>query len=107
MRDDEHMLSLNPQLPECISRLAFGLRWRKFRLRAEIDHELVTYTLRDGPGGELTIRHAGNLVTLSTRQPTTVALHHRGPLLRERTQPPGREPQWHPRRLPVAESGRR
>lgn len=74
-------------------------------MRAEIDHATVTYTLRDGPGGELTIRNAGTLVTLTTRGPTTVALRPREPLLPEPAQPPGREPQWNYRRLPAAEAG--
>ncbi len=101
LRDDEHVLSLNPCLPEGISRLTFGLRWRNFRLRAAIDHNEVTYTLRDGPDGELTIRHAGDDLTLSTRHPTTVAVKACEPLLPEPPQPPGREPQGRGRRLPA------
>ena len=99
LRDDEHLLSLNPHLPEGISRLTFGLRWRNFRLRAVVDHTEVTYLLRDGPDGELTIRHAGDDLTLSTREPTTVAIKACPPLLPEPPQPPGREPQWRGRRL--------
>ena len=59
LRDDEGILSLDPQLPDGISRLRFRLRWRDFRLTVDANHSDVTYTLRDGPGGELTIRHAG------------------------------------------------
>ena len=99
LRDDEQLLSLNPHLPEGISRLTFGLRWRNFRLRAVVDHTEVTYLLRDGPDGELTIRHAGDDLTLSTREPTTVAIKACPPLLPEPPQPPGREPQWRGRRL--------
>ncbi len=102
LRDDDHILSLNPRLPEGISRLVFNLRWRQFRLRTDIDHTRVLYTLRDGPDSELTIRHAGKLVTLTTRKPSTFALQPCQPLLPPPPQPPGRSPQWHDQRLPAA-----
>ncbi len=102
LRDDEHILSMDPHLPQGISRLVFGLRWRGFRLRAEIDHDAVCYTLRDGPDSELTIRHAGHHLTLSTRHPATVALEPCRPLLPSPPQPTGRTPQWHDQRLPAA-----
>ena len=92
LRDDEGILALNPQLPDGISRLRFRLRWRDFRLTVDVNHAQVTYTMRDGPGGELTIRHAGDDLTLSTESPTTIAVHPRKPLLAPPEQPPGREP---------------
>jgi alpha,alpha-trehalose phosphorylase len=49
--------------------------------------------LRDGPDGEeLKIRHAGEELTLTTQEPTTVPVRPRKPLLPTPTQPPGREP---------------
>jgi trehalose/maltose hydrolase-like predicted phosphorylase len=81
LRDDGHILSLDHKLPEGISRLKFGLYWRKYRLVAEVDHREVTYTLRDGPDGQLTIRHAGDELTLTARNPSTVALRTRRALL--------------------------
>ncbi|GAY18483.1 glycoside hydrolase family 65 protein [Mycobacterium sp. shizuoka-1] len=95
LRDDEHILSLDPQLPEGISRLKFGVHWRNYRLAAEIDHQSVTYTLRDGPNGTLAIRHSGDQLTLNTREPTTVAVRTRVALLPPPQQPPGRAPQRH------------
>ncbi len=92
LRDDEGILSLDPQLPDGISRLRFRLRWRDFRLTVDVNHSDVAYTLRDGPGGELTIRHAGDELTLSTESPTTIAVRPRKPLLPPPEQPPGREP---------------
>jgi hypothetical protein len=58
----------------------------------DVIHDEVTYTLRDGPGGGLTIRHAGEDVELSTDAPTTITLHKREPLLPPPQQPPGRAP---------------
>ncbi|MEE6178504.1 glycoside hydrolase family 65 protein [Mycobacterium sp. 050134] len=92
LRDDEGILSLDPQLPEGISRLRFRLRWHDFRLTVDVDHAQVIYTVRDGPGGQLTIRHAGADLTLSTDSPTTVELHPREALLPRPEQPVGREP---------------
>jgi alpha,alpha-trehalose phosphorylase len=92
LRDDEGVLSLDPALPDGISDLRFRLRWRGFRLTVDVTHDDVSYTLRDGPGGELTIRHAGEDLTLSTDSPSTIALRPRVPLLPPPQQPPGREP---------------
>lgn len=92
LRDDEGILALDPQLPDGIARLRFRLRWRDFRLTVDANHADVTYTLRDGPGGELAIRHAGEELVLSTEEPTTVEVRRREPLLPPPPQPPGREP---------------
>jgi trehalose/maltose hydrolase-like predicted phosphorylase len=98
LRDDDGELSLDPQLPRGISRLRFRLRWKDFRLTVDVNHENVTYTVRDGPHAALTIRHAGEELELSTHDATTVALRKRKPLLPEPKQPPGREPL---RRIPL------
>jgi trehalose/maltose hydrolase-like predicted phosphorylase len=92
LRDDEGILSLDPLLPDGISRLRFRLRWRDFRLTVDVNHANVTYTVRDGPDHKLTIRHAGGELTLSTESPTTVAVRRRKPLLPPPQQPSGREP---------------
>jgi alpha,alpha-trehalose phosphorylase len=91
LRDDEGALSLNPHLPDGISRLRFRLRWRGFRLTVDVNHADVTYTLRDGPGGGLTIWHAGQELELSRDSPSTIAVRAREPLLPAPPQPPGRE----------------
>ena len=92
LRDDEGILALDPQLPEGISRLCFRLRWRGFRLVIDVDHAQVSYTLRDGPDGELIIRHAGKDVALTTKSPTAVAIRPRKALLPPPPQPPGLQP---------------
>ncbi|MGD9619206.1 MAG: glycoside hydrolase family 65 protein [Mycolicibacterium sp.] len=92
LRDDEGVLALDPRLPSGISRLRFRLRWRDFRVTVDADHSSVTYTLRDGPHGSLTIRHGGEPLEITTKEPTTVAVKRREPLLPPPQQPPGREP---------------
>ena len=92
LRDDEGVLALDPQLPDGIDRLCFRLRWRDFRLIVDASHREVTYTLRDGPGTTLTIRHAGEQLELSTTSSSTVALRPRMALLPPPSQPPGRKP---------------
>ncbi len=92
LRDDEGVLSLDPHLPDGISRLRFRLRWREFRLTVDVNHADVTYTVRDGPGTGLTIRHAGEDVELSSEGPSTIAIRQRHPMLPPPPQPPGREP---------------
>ncbi|SON58699.1 putative glycosyl hydrolase [Mycobacterium simulans] len=92
LRDDEGILSIDPQLPDGISCLRFRLRWQGYRLTVDVKHADVTYTLRDGPGGKLPIRHAGKDLTLDTDSPTTLTVRPRDPLLPAPPQPPGREP---------------
>jgi trehalose/maltose hydrolase-like predicted phosphorylase len=92
LRDDEGILNVDPALPEGITRLRFRIRWRDFRLIVDANHSDVTYTLSDGTGTELTIRHADEELTLKTDSPTTVAVRPRKSLLPPPPQPPGREP---------------
>jgi alpha,alpha-trehalose phosphorylase len=92
LRDDEGVLSLDPQLPDSFSRLCFRLNWQEYRLTVSATHKDVTYTLRDGPDGELKIRHAGEDLVLNSNEPLTVAIQEREPLLPRPPQPPGREP---------------
>ena len=92
LRDDEGLLALDPRLPPGISRLRFRLRWKDFRVTVEVDHEEVTYSLRDGPHGALTIHHAGKPLEITTHSPTTVAVKPLEPLLPPPQQPVGREP---------------
>jgi trehalose/maltose hydrolase-like predicted phosphorylase len=92
LRDDEGVLSLDPHLPNGISRLRFRLRWKEYRLTVDVNHADVTYTVRDGPGAGMTIRHAGEEVELSTQSPSTIAIRQRHPMFPPPPQPPGREP---------------
>ena len=92
LRDDDGVLSLDPHLPSGITRLRFRLRWKDFRLTVDVNHESVAYTIRDGPHTSLTIRHAGEDLEVNTKQPSTLAIRPREPLLPEPQQPPGRKP---------------
>ncbi|OBJ59292.1 glycoside hydrolase family 65 protein [Mycobacterium asiaticum] len=92
LRDDQGILSMDPQLPDGVSRLRFRVRWRNCRVTVDTNHENVTYALRDGSDAELTILHAGEEVTLTTEEPVTIPLRRREALLPPPPQPPGREP---------------
>ncbi|QYG95741.1 glycoside hydrolase family 65 protein [Iamia sp. SCSIO 61187] len=80
LHDDEGVLAIDPVLPGPIGRLTFRLRWREFRLTVTVTHEQVTFTVRDGPDGTLTIRHAGEDIEVGTGAPTVVDLAPRRPL---------------------------
>jgi trehalose/maltose hydrolase-like predicted phosphorylase len=95
MRDTEGELAFNPALPSDISRLTFTVRWRKLRLRVDITATEATYTLRDGPDASLTLRHAGEPLTVRVGEPITAKIAHRKPLLPRPRQPVGREPIEH------------
>jgi trehalose/maltose hydrolase-like predicted phosphorylase len=96
LRESDAGLSFAPQLPDGITRLSFTLRWRRLRLGVDVEPERVTYTLRDGPGSALALRHDGQDVTVTTGEPVTRGVSKRVPLLPRPSQPPGREPR-HPR----------
>ncbi|MBO0865138.1 MAG: glycoside hydrolase family 65 protein, partial [Mycobacterium sp.] len=99
LRDDEGVLALDPRLPDGISALRFRLRWKDFRVKVDITHDDVTYSLRDGTDGTLVIRHGGEDLELSSDSPVTVEIKPREPLLPPPPQPPGREP-LHRRTIP-------
>ncbi len=96
LRDDEGILSVDPAAPRGHYAAAVPASVAGFRLIVDANHSDVTYTLRDGPGTALTIRHAGEDLTLNTDSPTTIAVKPRKPLLPPPPQPPGREPVLRP-----------
>ena len=85
-------LVLDPALPAGINRLCFGLRWHGMRLTVEVQPDRVTYSLRDGADASLTLRHAGEELTVTVGEPVTRKLTARTPLLPPPQQPPGRTP---------------
>jgi len=85
-------LTLDPALPAGISRLRFGLRWHGMRLSVEVWPDRATYSLRDGDDAVLTLRHAGEELTVTVGEPVTRELAPRVPLLPPPQQPPGRTP---------------
>ncbi|HVW81369.1 MAG TPA: glycosyl hydrolase family 65 protein [Mycobacteriales bacterium] len=96
-RDFGGRLTFDPALPEGISRLVFRIRWRGVRLRVEVDHREVSYSLHDGDEGEVALCHAGEELVVTADKPVTRALKPRVALLPPPPQPVGREPaQRHP-----------
>jgi alpha,alpha-trehalose phosphorylase len=92
LRDGDGGLSFDPALPDGLTDLAFSIRWRGVRLRVEITQQEVTYTVHDGPDASITLRHAGEDITVTADAPVTRLIEKRTPLLPRPTQPPGREP---------------
>jgi len=92
LRDQDGRLSFDPALPDALSRLCFSVNWRDLRVRVDIRHGQVTYTVRDGPGTTLELLHAGRPITVTTEKPVTIPISRRVPLLPPPSQPPGREP---------------
>ena len=85
-------LCFDPALPEGLPRLVFTIRWRGVRLKVDINSVDVTYSVHDGPGASMTLRHAGERITVTTDSPVTRSLEKRQPLLPRPTQPVGRAP---------------
>jgi alpha,alpha-trehalose phosphorylase len=91
LRDVANQLSFDPHLPKDISSLRFNLRWRGSRLKVDVSHDEVTYSLRDG-ADEVMFRHAGEELTLHSGESAVRKIAKRTPLLPRPSQPPGREP---------------
>ncbi len=92
LRDYGRELSFDPHLPDGITRLSFGLRWRGARLRVEVEHTQVTYSVHDGENAEMTIKHAGEDVVVTAKEPLVLTIKEKKPLLPRPPQPPGCEP---------------
>ena len=63
MRDHDGSLTFAPQLPQRLTRLAFGLCFRGRELRVEIEPHQARYSLRQGE--PLRIAHHGEAVTIT------------------------------------------
>src|SRR3954453_7302024 len=92
LRDYAAQLSFDPRLPDGISRLSFGLRWRGARLRVEVEHTQVTYSVHNGGYAEMTIKHAGEDLVVTAKEPVVLELKKKKPLLPRPPQPVGCEP---------------
>ncbi len=64
MRDHDGSLSFSPRLPGRLARLAFGICFRGRRLRVEVTHEEVRYSLLEGPA--LRITHHSKVIEVTT-----------------------------------------
>jgi alpha,alpha-trehalose phosphorylase len=89
LRDAEGTFSFAPRLPDGLTRLAFALQIGGRRLRVEVTHNEVRYTLAHGD--PLQIVHHRQPVTLSAGKPQTRPIPPLSPRPRP-AQPPGREP---------------
>jgi alpha,alpha-trehalose phosphorylase len=92
MRDYQGSLAFDPALPVGLSRLCFSVRWQGKRLKVDVVGQQVTYSVRDGDGGSIQLRHAGTDITVTVKEPVTCELTQRIPLLPRPSQPAGREP---------------
>jgi alpha,alpha-trehalose phosphorylase len=72
MRDHDGLLSFAPQLPQRLSRLAFGLSFRGRRLRVEVEPHQARYSLLEG--APLEIAHHGQAVDLTAGTPVKRAI---------------------------------
>ena len=92
MREIDGAPCFNPALPQGLARLVFSVHWRGARLKVDINGNEVTYAVHDGPGASVTLKHAGEELTVTADTPATRPLAKREPLLPRPTQPVGREP---------------
>jgi alpha,alpha-trehalose phosphorylase len=93
MRDHNGVLSFDPALPDGLDRLTFSVRWRGARLRVDITHQQVTYTMRDGDGEPaVELVSAGEQITVGPGPGVTRPVARRRPIGPEPTQPFGLRP---------------
>jgi alpha,alpha-trehalose phosphorylase len=79
MRDHNGTLTFDPRLPVDWPRLTFRLQARDSRLLVELDHDRISFTLRDGSPAEISVR--GERITVSGDAPTVVDLDGHGPVI--------------------------
>jgi alpha,alpha-trehalose phosphorylase len=84
--------SIDPQLPNGMTRLAFRVHWHGMRVLVEVTGQEVRVELRDGAAAEMDLVVCGEHVHLTADEPVVRPWHRRPPALPRPPQPPGREP---------------
>jgi trehalose/maltose hydrolase-like predicted phosphorylase len=84
--------SVDPQLPDGMTRLAFRVHWHGMRVLVEVTGAEVRLELRDGPDAAMDVLVAGEPVRLTVEEPVVRPWTRRPPLLPRPPQPLGREP---------------
>jgi trehalose/maltose hydrolase-like predicted phosphorylase len=92
MAIEESTLSIDPQLPDGMTRLAFRFHWHGMRVLVEVTGSEVRVSLRDGTQAVIDLLVSGERVRLSAEEPVVRPWRRRAPLLPRPPQPPGREP---------------
>jgi alpha,alpha-trehalose phosphorylase len=93
MRDFNGQLSFAPRLPSRINRLEFSMLWRGLRLRVDVNHDEVTYSLRNGGGSaRLVLQHHGKEVEVTQVKPVVMPIPPAMAVGPAPTQPAGRAP---------------
>ncbi|MDR0945875.1 MAG: hypothetical protein LBM66_06920 [Bifidobacteriaceae bacterium] len=72
MRDYDGQISFDPRLPDTWEALTFRVTLRGTRIRCELDHETMSFTVEDGEAADFTVR--GAPVHVEAGQPVTVDL---------------------------------
>jgi alpha,alpha-trehalose phosphorylase len=90
MRDHDGELSFKPRLPTQLKRLGFGMLFRERGLRVVVSQESATYSLVSG--GDLSISHHDEALTVAVGQPQTRPIPPPRPGMDTPTQPAGRAP---------------
>jgi trehalose/maltose hydrolase-like predicted phosphorylase len=85
-------LTVDPQLPEGLTRLDYRVRWRGQRLLVEVRSDVVRVTARDVKAGEVALRLVGEELTVGPGATVERPWQRRTPLLPRPEQPPGRAP---------------
>ncbi len=86
------VLTVDPQLPDGLTRLDYRIRWRGERLLVQVSRDTVRCSLRERDGGAVSLRLAGEDVVVTATEPVERPWERRQPLLPRPEQPPGRAP---------------
>lgn len=92
LREHGETISLSPALPDRITSLGFGLRWRGARLQVSINHDEVRLELPNQRDKTVPLRLYGDDVVVNCDEPLIVPMEKRIPLLPPPEQPAGRQP---------------
>ena len=92
MSIEESTFSIDPQLPDGMTRLAFRVHWQGMRVLVEVTGSKVRVELRDGPDAAMDLLVAGEQIRLTADEPVVRPWRRRPPMLSRPPQPPGREP---------------
>ena len=92
LRDHDGNLTFAPRLPSTITRLAFAVRWRGYKVRVEVTQSQARYAVENGRDALVSLRHHGEPFEITPERDVVLPIAPMVPVTARPSQPAGRAP---------------